>query len=156
MTDEKIKQELEKKFPYLNGSIVVKREGRVWVDVPLDKFEEVFAYAVKGMGFGALSAIAGMETIEGFAVIYHINKEGGIMLNLRVALEKNSPAVNTVTAHFPGADIYEREIMDLLGIKVVGLSAGHRYPLPDNWPKDLHPLRKDYKTETDKKGAPNA
>jgi Ni,Fe-hydrogenase III component G len=35
--------------------------------------------------------------------------------------------------------------VDLLGIKVNGLASGHRYPLPDNWPKGEYPLRKDWK-----------
>jgi Ni,Fe-hydrogenase III component G len=36
-------------------------------------------------------------------------------------------------------------MFDLLGIEFEGLSAGNRYPLPDDWPAGDHPLRKNWK-----------
>ncbi|MCX5656681.1 MAG: NADH-quinone oxidoreductase subunit C [Candidatus Omnitrophica bacterium] len=114
----------------------------------LDKFDEVFDYVVKEMHFSELSTITGMDKGDDFAAIYHLNREGKIILSLKVSLNKENPAVKTVTSYFPGADIYEREIMDLLGIEVKGLAPGNRYPLPDNWPKSEHPLRKDWKPST--------
>ena len=48
---------------------------------------------------------------------------------------------------FPGAELYERELVDMFGISVEGLPAGNRYPLPDDWPQGQHPLRKDWKKE---------
>ena len=154
--EEKIKQELEEKFSYLKDAITVKRRGRIFADIALEKFAEVFDYAVKQMRFEALSAITGMDSGDNFAVIYHLNRSGQVLLNLKVNLNKEHPEVNTVIAYFPGADIYERELMDLFGIKVNGLSAGNRYPLPDNWPKSEHPLRKDWKGGTYKKEVQNA
>jgi len=154
--EEKIKQELEEKFAYLKDALIIKRRGRIFAEVSLEKFKEVFDYAVKQMRFLALSAITGMDKGDVFAVIYHLNKEGKIILNLRVSLNKENPIVKTVTSYFPGADIYEREMMDLLGIEVKGLALGHRYPLPDNWPKDGHPLRKDWKGSTYKKEVQDA
>ena len=78
------------------------------------------------------------------------------MLNLSVSLNRENPEVKSVTAYCPSADIYERELMDLLGIKVIGLASGHRYPLPDNWPEGEYPLRKDWKGNTRNKEAQNA
>lgn len=146
MSEEIIKQELEDKFTYLKDTVMIKRKGRIFAQIPGDKFEEVFAYAVKQMNFLALSAITGLDKGDGFEVIYHLNQEGKILLNLSVNLNKENPEVKSVTAYCPSADIYERELMDLLGIKVSGLSAGHRYPLADNWPKGEYPLRKDWKS----------
>ena len=145
MSENQIKQELENKFAYLKDAVVIKRKGRIFVQIPLNKFEEVFAYAVKQMGFLALSAITGLDKGDGFEVIYHLNQEGKVLLNLSVVLNKENPEVKSVTADCPSADIYERELMDLLGIKVTGLPAGHRYPLTDDWPKGEYPLRKDWK-----------
>lgn len=154
--EEKIKQEMEEKFGYLKDAIVIKRKGRIFADVSLEKFDEVFAFAVKQMNFDAISAITGMDTGDRFAIIYHLNRQGSIVLNLRVSIGKDNPAIKTVTSFFPSAEMYEREIMDLLGIKVDGLFEGSRYPLPDNWPKNEYPLRKDWKTSTPNKEAQNA
>ena len=145
MSEEKIKQELEDKFSYLKDAVIIKRKGRIFAKVPLNKFNEVFVYAVKQMQFLALSAITGLDLGDGFEVIYHLHREGKVLLNLSVVLDKENPEVKSVTGYCPSADIYERELVDLLGIKVSGLASGHRYPLPDNWPEGEYPLRKDWK-----------
>jgi Ni,Fe-hydrogenase III component G len=156
MSEEQIKQELEDKFVFLKDLVVIKRKGRISAQVPLERSEEVFAYVVKQMQFNALSAITGLDRGDGFEVIYHLNREGKVVLNLKVLLDKEDPQVKTVTGYCPSADIYERELMDLLGIKVNGLAPGQRYPLSDEWPKGEYPLRKDWKSSTSTKEAQNA
>jgi membrane-bound hydrogenase subunit beta len=146
MTEEKIKQCLEEKFAYLSGAVNVTRKRRIFARLPLEKFREVFDHALSKMDFTWLSAISGTDAGDGFVVMYHLNREGAIVLSLEVPLPRENPVVRTVTDVFPGADIYERELMDLLGIRVEGLAPGHRYPLPDEAPKDQFPLRKDFKS----------
>jgi NADH:ubiquinone oxidoreductase subunit C len=153
--EEKIKQELEQKFGYLKDAVTIKRNRRIFASIPLEKFDEVFAYAVKQMHFDALPAITGMDNGDSFTVLYHLSRQGGIVLNLGVNLNRNNPTIKTVASFFPSADAYERELIDLLGIQVDGLAAGSRYPLPDNWPKNEHPLRKDWKAGNSKKEVPN-
>jgi NADH:ubiquinone oxidoreductase subunit C len=143
--EENIKNALSKKFPNLGESIIIKRERRICLDVALEKFAEVFNYLVKDMGFNSLSAITGLDEGEPLAVIYHLTKDGALLLNLKTRVSRDNPSINSVTPVFAYADIYERELMDLLGIKVIGLSEGPRYPLDDKWPKDEFPLRKDWK-----------
>lgn len=146
--EEKIKKELEEKFSFLNGIITIKRKGRIFADVSLEKFDQVFAYAVNQLHFDAISTITGMDLGDSFSVIYHLNRQGSIILNLRVKVSKENQAIKSVTGVFPSAEMYERELIDLLGMQVEGLPAGSRYPLPDNWPKDEHPLLKDWKKDT--------
>jgi membrane-bound hydrogenase subunit beta len=67
---------------------------------------------------------------------------------MKTAVPKANPVIKTVTDVFPAATLYERELMDLLGAKVDGLPAGRRYPLPEDWPVDQFPLRKDWKPDT--------
>lgn len=156
MSEKNIKQELEDRFIYLKDAVIIQRKGRIFARVPLEKFDEVFAYAVEQMRFLALSAITGLDNSNGFEVIYHLNQEGRILLNLSVGLNKENPEVKSVTPYCPSADIYERELMDLLGIKVSGLAPGHRYPLTDDWPKGEYPLRKDWKGSISSKEEQNA
>ncbi len=63
---------------------------------------------------------------------------------MRVRVPRGKPALQTVTGRFPGGADYERELVDLLGFEVTGLPPGRRYPLPDDWPVDQKPLRKDW------------
>jgi membrane-bound hydrogenase subunit beta len=143
-TEEKIKQALEEKFAFLKDNIQIKRERRIFCQVPPEKFGEVLKFVNDGLCMSYLSAITGRDCTDSFEVIYHFSKEGGIMLNLKVRLDRNNPVINSITGRFPAADAYERELADLLGIQVQGLAPGRRYPLPDEWPQGQHPLRKDW------------
>lgn len=145
--EEKIQQELIKKFAILDGKIRMQRSRRMYAEVSLKDFEGVFEYAVKSLGFVMLCSITGLDEGATLGFLYHIAREDGIMLNIKVNADKNNPTINTITGYFPGADIYEREVMDLLGAKVKGLPEGKRYPLSDDWPTGEYPLRKDWKKQ---------
>ncbi len=146
--EEKIKQELEEKYSFLSGAITVKRRGRIFADIPLDKFEQVFSYIVNQLHFDAISTITGMDLVDSFYVLYHLHRKGSIVFTLKVKVSKENPTIKSVSGVFPSAEMYERELMDLLGMKVEGLPEGRRYPLPDNWPKDEHPLLKNWNKDT--------
>ncbi len=141
---EAVKTELEARFPFLAGSVRLQRERRLWIDVPQDKFLEVFEHLVKASQFTNLCTITGLDLGAELGFIYHLARDKGVMANVKTRAVKGH-AIRTVTHLFEGANIYERELEDLLGAKVEGLPAGPRYPLPDDWPTDQHPLLKDWK-----------
>jgi Ni,Fe-hydrogenase III component G len=145
INEEKIKQQLIEKFPVLNDKIVIKRQRRIFGEVSLADFSNVFDYAVKTLKFSILTVITGLDEGTVFGAIYHLSNEQGIMLNLHTTTPRDNPLLQSVTKYFPSADAYERELVDLLGIKVEGLPQGNRYPLPDGWPENQYPLRKDWK-----------
>lgn len=142
--EEQIKNELSEKFSFSPDAIIIKRERRIFLDVAVERWGEVFDYLVKKVQFSILVAITGLDEGDKIAIIYHLSKTDGTMFNLRIRLPRDNPSVNSITSYFTSADIYERELMDLLGIKVIGLIKGHRYPLADSWPKNEFPLRKDW------------
>lgn len=158
--EEKIVQELVNKFKFLENRIKVQRPRRVWADVDMNNFYGVFVFTAKEMYFPHLLTITGLDEGDKFGIIYHLAHDSGVVLNLKTSVPRGNPVLKTVTEIFAGADIYERELVDLFGVKVEGLPAGNRYPLPDNWPQGQYPLRKDWKAdvttgEADKE-APNA
>jgi membrane-bound hydrogenase subunit beta len=142
--EQDIKQKLETKFAYLADKVAIKRERRIFVDVPQEKFGEVFDYAVKELKFDAVKAMTGLDELSTFGVIYHLDKGGKSLLNIKIHTSHDTPKIKTITDMFPGADPYERELKDLFGIEIEGLAEGRRYPLPENWPDGQHPLRKDW------------
>jgi Ni,Fe-hydrogenase III component G len=149
--EEKIQQELIKNFAFLEDKIRIQRQRRIFVEVPREKFLDVFDYAVKKQKFSILCAITGLDETTTFGFIYHIANAEGIVLNLKMNLPREDLVLKTVTDYFASAEIYERELVDLLGVKVEGLREGKRYPLPDDWPEGQYPLRKDWKIEMLKK-----
>ncbi len=60
------------------------------------------------------------------------------MANVKTRCAKGG-TIRSVTPTFPGAAIYERELIDLLGASVEGIPEGPRYPLPEDWPAGSTP-----------------
>jgi len=147
--EENIKQELISRFPFLEGKVNILRSRRISLEIDKQNFPEVFDFAVKSLKFGMLSAITGLDEGENLGFIYHLAREDGNVLNIKISAPKANPAIGSVTDYFPSADIYEREVVDLFGAKVEGLAQGSRYPLTDDWPKGEFPLRKDWKVKDD-------
>lgn len=81
-----------------------------------------------------------------FEVIYHLlsipQKE---RVRLKVRLNGDSPAVESVTSVWPAANFFEREVYDLFGVRFTGHPYLRRIQMPENW--EGHPLRKDYPVE---------
>ena len=143
--EESIAQELSKKFPYLEGNIKITRAKRIFLELDLAQLEAVLEYALKNLEFSHLISITGLDEQDRLGIIYHLGQDSGVVLNLKTSVLKNHPVIKTITKYFSGAEIYERELVDLFGAKVEGLPAGNRYPLTDDWPAGQFPLRKDWK-----------
>jgi len=81
-----------------------------------------------------------------FEVIYHLlsisNKE---RVRLKVRLNSASPAIESLTSVWPGANYFEREVFDLFGVRFTGHPYLRRILMPEDW--EGHPLRKDYPVE---------
>jgi len=81
-----------------------------------------------------------------FHVVYHLlsisRKE---RVRIKVKLNGSDPNVESVTSLWPGANLFEREVFDLFGIRFNGHPNLRRIMMPDDW--DGHPLRKDYPVE---------
>jgi Ni,Fe-hydrogenase III component G len=153
--EEQVIQDLVAKFPFLQGKTRIQRARRMWVETPPESFAEVLAYLSRDTGFSILCTITGIDQGATLAALYHLARESGAVLTLSTAVPRDKPVIRTVTAQFPSADAYERELVDLLGFQVEGLAPGKRYPLPDGWPEGQHPLRKDWKPEDGAAVLPN-
>ena len=143
-TEEELIAELVAAFPGLEGRARIARERRVWVEVELAAFRQLFERAVRELGFSILCIVTGLDEGDNLGFIYHVADSGGTMLNIHTVAPKSDPTIRSISDLFPAAHIYERELVDLFGAKVEGLAPSNRYPLPDGWPEGQYPLRKDF------------
>ena len=149
MAEEKaIQAELAGKFPFLEARIRIPRARRMFAEAPSEQAGEVLGHLADRMQFTILCTITGLDLGATLGVIYHLARPSGIVLSLATAVPKEKPVLQSVTARFPAAAAYERELADLLGFQVQGVPEGPRYPLPDNWPAGQYPLRKDWTPES--------
>jgi NADH-quinone oxidoreductase subunit B/C/D len=81
---------------------------------------------------------------RGFRTVYHLAalEPGKPQVRLAVDLSPESPRVPTVTGVYPSANWYEREMIDLFGIRFDGHPDPRRLYMPSCW--EGHPLRKDH------------
>lgn len=81
-----------------------------------------------------------------FEMAYHLlsiaRKERA---RLKVKISGDDPVLESITAVWPSANFFEREIFDLFGIRFLGHPYMRRIMLPEDW--EGHPLRKDYPVE---------
>jgi len=114
--------------------------GKVFVEIDKKKLKYAIRF-LKTEGFTHLSAITGLQIEDEIELLYHLSN-GSILLTIRIKLPLNETVIPSITAHIPGATLYEREIHDLLGVNFEGHPNLASLILPDDWPKDNYPLRK--------------
>lgn len=125
-------------------------------DVVIDRQNLLAAIqALKEAGWGYLSAISGLDyaapaPAEGqpageghLELLYHLC-DGPAVLTLRISLSYGDAVVPSVCAPLPYATLYEREIIELFGVKIEGTPNSDRLVLPDDWPDGVYPLRKAF------------
>jgi formate hydrogenlyase subunit 5 len=97
---------------------------------------------------GWLSTIAANDERQlngNYALYYILSMEGSVKsyVVIRGLVPPNRPEFPSVTPRVPAMVWGEREARDMFGLQPVGLPDERRLVLPDDWPDDLHPLRKD-------------
>jgi formate hydrogenlyase subunit 5 len=92
----------------------------------------------------ALTAITGLDLGANIGVLYHVRLSNDFV-TVRIDVPKENPKIATITDLMPGSAFHERELTDLLGVTIEGHPSPGRLLLPENWPENVYPLRKDAK-----------
>lgn len=119
------------------------RVRRMFVTINKTDFRKSMKKLVYSEGFRHLSAITGIDVGSKIEVVYHLTR-GDLVLSLKVKTSKKNPVLPSIVDLIPGAVLYEREVHDLLGIIFKGNPDLSPLLLPDGWPSDVYPLRKEW------------
>ena len=115
------------------------------VSIPVEDWVS-FAEAAKAAGFDAFSdlfAVDHFTQAPRYEVIVNlVAMEPRVRIVVSTRVPYDDPTVPTLTSVFHGANFYEREAYDLMGIRFPGHPDLTRILMPDEWVG--HPLRKDY------------
>jgi len=131
---------------------VVGRDGEALV-VARDSLTALATYLRDNEGYDYLSSVTGVDNlthpkrqdVERFEVVYHLysTERGGGPLVLKVRAPEEDPEIPSLVPVWPGAELQEREVWDLFGIRFPGHPNLRRILLWDGF--DGHPLRKDWR-----------
>ncbi len=116
-----------------------EEKGEAWISLEPRNLHDVLAH-LKQNGFPRLSAISGVDTGKEIELIYHVFSDG-YYANVRVPLPKKRLEIRTVTGIYPGANLFEREVHEMLGVDFPGHPNLQNLFLNEKSPKN--PLRKD-------------
>jgi len=117
-------------------------EVDAWVGVPPEDVPGMARFIMDAWPPVHLSTITGHDNGREIEMLYHFVIEG-CALNLRAAVPKGVNRIDTITPAVPAAVMYEREVMELFGVSIVGHPDPRRLILPDDWPEGDFPLRRD-------------
>jgi NADH-quinone oxidoreductase subunit C len=118
---------------------------RLYIKIPRGRLTDAARYLHRERGM-RLSICTGIDTRDGFEVLYHFSEDStGTLYTLKVLAPKDDPRIESQAPWFPATNWIEREMHELLGIEF----PGHPNLIPlltsdTNWDKDRFPLRRDY------------
>ncbi|MGQ9678694.1 MAG: NADH-quinone oxidoreductase subunit C [bacterium] len=138
----------QERFPEVK--VFEKNSRRLYLTIPREKLTAAakFLHEERGM---RLSIATGIDTRDGFEVLYHFSEDKtGIIYTLKVLAPKNDPRFESQGKWFPAAQWIEREMHELLGIEFVG----HPNLVPlltsdTDWEEGRCPLRRDYERRSE-------
>ncbi len=113
--------------------------------LPAADFREVVRHLKEVEGWDYLSNVTSVDYPDRFEVVYHLysTKRTGPPLALNLAVGKDDPTVPSLVDLYRGADLQEREVYDMMGVRFAGHPNLKRILLWEGFAG--HPLRKDYR-----------
>jgi NADH:ubiquinone oxidoreductase subunit C len=101
--------------------------------------------SLREVRWGFLTAITGLDDMKAneIEVLYHF-VNGSANVNLRVRIPRENAALPSICSLVPSATFFERELSEMFGVTVMDTPNPDRLFLPDEWPQDVPPLRKDF------------
>jgi len=129
-----------------NVQITLGHLGKASVRAKPELIRQVLQTILQGEPSAAIVAITGLDLGDNIGIMYHIRLREAL-ITVIVEVAKTKPLIQSISDLIPGANFHERELSDLFGVTVESHPSPGRLVLPENWPRDLYPLRKDAKLD---------
>jgi Ni,Fe-hydrogenase III large subunit/NADH:ubiquinone oxidoreductase subunit C len=132
----------------------VPRPRKAYILLKPERHRDAVSLILKHVEDAELSTISGVDLGNEIELNYHMVCGGTVTIKNRISREK--PVTQTITDILPGANLYEREVFDLLGVIFDGHPNLKRLMLPENWPKGDYPLRRDWEPHANPESGSNS
>jgi NADH-quinone oxidoreductase subunit C len=136
-------ENIKEKFGEGIYQVSVRNARRVTLTVDRERIIEIADYLFRECGWRFIIASA-MDSREGFEILYHFsNDQSGMILNLRVILDKKKPEIESLTCLFEASSWIEREMHEILGIQFLHHPNLEKLISEGNWAEGVYPYRND-------------
>jgi len=119
-----------------------RSEKRVYVTIKKEILPKIARYLFNDVRARFVIA-SGVDTRKAIEILYHFSiDEIGLIVSLRVILDKSNLEVESLVSIMKCAEWIEREIHELLGVNFKGHPNLKHLLLKDDWPEGNYPLRR--------------
>lgn len=100
------------------GKVYRKGTDSYFIEVPLRELDAVWP-KLSEKGIMRISSITVNDLGKELEVIYHF-VQGKDIINIKTRISSKKPQIKSITTHFPGAELIERELWEIMGVEPVG------------------------------------
>ena len=125
-----------------SGSVTANGDTDVWVSA--DRLLDVMS-GLKDAGYEMLIGVTGVDYVGYFEVVYHLlslSQNRRAIIKVKCGAGRIDPVVPSVLSVWRGAELQEREVYDLMGVRFEGHDDMKRIFLWEGF--EGHPHRKDF------------
>jgi len=142
MTNEDLKTKLSELLP-----TITFEEGGEWLTIFVEPVNwKSFAqqlHVTQGLDFDYLFCLTCVDWKTHFTMVYHFTStRHRHNIVVKSKLDRGNPEIETVSDIWRTAELHEREVYDLFGIRFLHHPDLRRLIMPDDW--QGWPLRKDF------------
>jgi len=122
------------------------RPGYAGLIVPSERIHEAAEYLKDQKHFDMLTSVTSADYFpeDRLEMVYHFRRStGGEPLRIKCILNRKDSQIDSLVDVFPGAELQEREVWDLMGVRFMGHPDLRRILTWEGFAG--HPLRKDWK-----------
>jgi len=120
-----------------------RSEKRVYFTIKKTVLPKITRYLFNDVK-ARFNTASGVDTRDAIEILYHFSiDEIGLIISLRVILEKTDLEIESLTPIMRCAEWIEREIHEMLGVNFKGHPNLKHLLLKDDWPEGNCPLRRD-------------
>lgn len=131
------------------SNVELRGANKYFGEVSAENLQDALRVLSVDFDTSRINSVSAVDTGDSILVAYHMTAKRYIV-TLKVRLKRDEPEIGTVTGIFPGAALFEREAMEMMGVRIPDHPTGGRLFLPDDWKEGNYPLRKDFKPEAAK------
>jgi membrane-bound hydrogenase subunit beta len=131
----------------LEGLATAEQVGtnRIVIHTIPDRVHRILLIAQKILQCDHLIQISAVDNGATFELVYNMTGPHRMVLTVSTEIPRDRPEAPDTSDILPAAELYERQIRDLMGIDFKGYIDRKRIILNEDWPAGEYPLRKDWK-----------